>query len=63
MSVNGLNKKLILLMAQKIIDERRSILQLGIVIVNACILIAVLYCASFAILFIMLFENIFLPII
>ena len=43
------------------IDEKRSILQPGIV--NACTLIAVPYCASFAILFYYVVENIFLPII
>ena len=59
----GLSKKLILLMAQKIIDEKRSILQPKIVIINACPLIAFLYCASSAILFYYVFENFFLAII
>ena len=44
-------------------EKKKSILQPEILIVNACTLIAVLYCAFSAILFYYVVENIFLAII
>ena len=44
-------------------EKKKSILQPRIVIINACTLIAILYCASSAILCYYVVENIFLAII
>lgn len=49
--------------AKNPINEKKSILQARIAIVNAYSLIAILYCASFAILFYYVVENTFLAIV
>jgi PAS domain S-box-containing protein len=64
MSVNRIKQKISFVNSTKNpVDNKKSILQPGIVIVNAYTLIAVLYCGSSAILFYYVVENIFLAII
>jgi len=62
MSFNQIKQKINFVEGTKsFIDEKRSILQPGIV--NGCTLTAVPYCASFAIFFYYVVENILLLII
>ena len=64
MSANRIKPKISFVNStKKPIDQKKSVLQPGIVIVNAYTLIAALYCASSAVLFYYVVENIYLAII
>src|SRR5258708_6379276 len=64
MSVNRIKQKISFVdSSQNLFDEKKSISEPRIVIVNAYTLIAVIYCAASALLFYYVVENIFLAIV